>query len=180
MGKGYLLFVVLLLVPVVSGTLVVEQDLNELIGRSDQILEGRVVGKDSFWEEGRLMTQYLFVPDEVLFGSSASTRFVSFGGIDEDSHLGQYVPGSPHFELGEEALLFLEEAEQRQWVTGFSQGHFVVDDVTGVRMAVQQLEGGLLAYEGIEVEYDLLQMKVYCAKKDRGFIEEVVWKVVCG
>ena len=117
----------------------------ELVGGSESIIQGRVVGQTSFWNEsGRLIvTEAVVRVRETIVGESPKRVTVRTVG----GRVGDYTveaPGFPRFEPRERVILFLEAGPSgTRQVRGYQQGHFeVVERLDGVRLAVPRIEEG--------------------------------------
>lgn len=113
--------------------------MDDLLTEADHIVLGTVVAKHSEWhvnyQQGRslLYTVYTLDVEQALKGESGgSIEFRVVGGEDESCFL--QVPGAPHFEIGERAVLFLRSPipDSITDVIGMEQGKFAVVDETVV------------------------------------------------
>jgi hypothetical protein len=94
-------------------------DLQEITERSSQIVTGTVASRQSYSWDGLIWTTVTLDVEDGLVGSASQT--VSFevpGGSLDGLHL--TIPGAPHFETGQDVLVFLEGEE----LVGFGQGAF--------------------------------------------------------
>lgn len=124
----------------------VAYDSRGMVDNSQRIVQGRVIGLESFWnEDGRLIvTEATIRVSETLVGSSTSLLTVRVpGGKVGDVRV--EASGFPTFQRGQEVILFLANSEQGdfQRIVGHQQGHFeVVERLDGVRLAVPQIDAG--------------------------------------
>ncbi|MFC2108313.1 matrixin family metalloprotease [Candidatus Bipolaricaulota bacterium] len=114
-----------------------EMDLEELTAASAQIINGRVTNMTSYWDVGRIFTDVTIdVLGYVLgFGPSSMTVRVPGGIVGE---IMESVSDVPHFELGQEVILFLRDVYFE--VVGWSQGKFTVEDKTVVETGQSKSE----------------------------------------
>ena len=106
----------------VSAVVLRPMDDSELIARSTHVSLSRVVKIESFWKEGRILSWVKLVPLRVYRGGQASVRILVPGGTVDN--LTQVVPGAPSFEIGSQALYFLEPLPKSDGyrLVGFSHG----------------------------------------------------------
>lgn len=125
----------LLLLSVSASAAVVEAlDVDGLVQRSNLVLRGKVEGSESSWDDSgrRIFTRTRIRVKELLFTREGVRATV--GSVVEVhcpggavGKIGQMVPGSPRFVLGEEVLLFLESTPQGWWTpVGLSLGKFSI------------------------------------------------------
>lgn len=143
-------------IPLAASTFVaMTQD--ELISRSDRVIQGEVVNVQSRWSQsGRVVVSDATVRvDEVLIGDSPQVVQVrTFGGRVNDFVMETH--GFPAFETGEKVLLYLyeEPSDGSLRVLGYQQGQFrVVTRLDGVTLAVPQVDedARLLRPDGTQV-----------------------------
>jgi len=90
-----------------SATTVQPSDLAEMTRASDLVVRGTVQAIRTVREpSGRLMTEAVLEVQETLAGQAPDTVTVFWPG-GELGEEGQWVPGSPRLEAGQEAVLFL-------------------------------------------------------------------------
>ncbi|MFO1010819.1 MAG: hypothetical protein U1F29_12215 [Planctomycetota bacterium] len=117
-------------------------DLAGLVDRSEIVLEGRVLGRETTLDaRGRPATRYTLSVARTFRGAPAATReLVLPGGVLPDGR-GLVVPGVPELAPGEDALLFLS-TESRAGVrlpVGLSQGRLrVTTTAQGVKRFVRE------------------------------------------
>lgn len=89
---------------------VVALDLQQLVGRADEVAIGKAVSSRSRWNErGKIVTDTTFRIEEGFKGSCRPGELVtitSFGGVIGD--IGMKVPGAAEFKIGEKFLVFAE------------------------------------------------------------------------
>lgn len=122
-------------VPPAQATQIIYRTPQEMGQQSSLVIQGKVVGVRSFWNEKRtkVFTETTVQIDEAFKGANVGTvRVLQLGGTVGGIKV--TVAGALHWKPGEEVLLFLEEATADAYhVSGFSQGKFNVerDPVTG-------------------------------------------------
>lgn len=130
-----------------AGSTFVAMSQQEMVGHADAVVQGRVVGLESFWSaSGRIIvTEAVVAVDEVVAGEApAQVRVRTFGGQVGDVTVEAH--GFPVFEQGERVILFLarERSDGSLRVVGYQQGHYrVVTRLDGVTLAVPQVEEGV-------------------------------------
>ena len=130
----------------VSASTFVALNSRGMVENSDRVVQGRVIGQESFWnEDGRLIvTDVTIQVSETLIGQSSAQVTVRVPG-GKVGDLLVVAEGFPSFEQGSEVILFLADSPEGdfQRIIGHQQGHFeVVDRLDGVRLAVPQIEEG--------------------------------------
>ena len=133
--------------PLEAGT-ALRMDLGEIVGRSELVLEARVVSTTPVEGPGGLVwTDAQLLVDRTFLGADQGVRTVRLPGGVLPSGRGTVVPGMPTLVPGEDVFLMLTGASESggRVVVGLSQGRFrVVRDVTGARFAVRRNGGGVL------------------------------------
>lgn len=130
-------------IPLAASTFVAMTE-DELISRSDMVIQGEVVNVQSHWSQsGRVVVSDATIRvDEVMIGDSpAVVQVRTFGGRVNDFIVETH--GFPAFETGEKVLLYLyeEPADRSLRVLGYQQGQFrVVTRLDGVTLAVPQVD----------------------------------------
>lgn len=118
---------------------------DQLITESDSIVQGRVIGVESRWDDaGRIViSEARILVSESLVGKAPSIVTVTTPG-GEVGDLKVEAAGFPQFTKGQEVILFLKGAGEQQRIVGHQQGHIeVVTRLDGVTLAVPQLEDGV-------------------------------------
>jgi hypothetical protein len=143
---GAMLALALVATPVLSSTFVALESAR-LVGDSDTVVHGRVLGVESFWNEqgGIIVTEARVLVEEAILGAPESIVLVrtpggSVGSFAVEAH------GFPKLESGAEVILFLDaaRADGTRRLVGHQQGHFgIVERLDGVRMAVPAIEEGV-------------------------------------
>jgi hypothetical protein len=127
---------VCLWVTALHATQVLYRTPQELGRESVLVVQGRVTGVQSYWNETRskIFTETQVAIDESYKGGKPATvRVLQLGGVV--GHVRMNVAGSLAWTPGEEVLLFLEPSTAGAYqVSGFSQGKFKIerDPKTGV------------------------------------------------
>ncbi|MBJ03009.1 MAG: hypothetical protein CMK00_09085 [Planctomycetes bacterium] len=102
-------------------------DLEQLVERSDLIIEGRVLSAlPVLGESGRPETDYLLTVERTLWGEHEGTRILRLpGGLRPDGS-GLVLPGMPRLSSGEDLVLLLSEAGRGglRVPVGLAQGRF--------------------------------------------------------
>jgi hypothetical protein len=143
---GAMLAVAAISAPGLASTFVA-LDSQSLVRDSDAVVQGRVLGIESFWDEqGRIIvTEARVQVEEAILGEPESIVLVrtpggTVGDFTVEAH------GFPRLEAGSEVILFLDRAraDGTRRLVGHQQGHFdVVERLDGVRMAVPRIEDGV-------------------------------------
>ncbi len=101
--------------------LVIEKSLNDLTAEADSIVTGKVVNKESYWENGKIFTDVTISVGENIKGKPENKIIVQVqGGVVGDIYA--QVSDVPLFENNEEVLLFLKGNK----VVGWNQGKFTI------------------------------------------------------
>lgn len=126
---------------VVWATTVVKLDFDQLVAASDVIIVGHIATVKAFEQNGRVFTRVEVRVDETLKGAVAGKlEIVHIGGRTDD--LVTRVHGMPSFEVGEHALLFLEQPR--------SVKHFVVTGLAQGKIALEKSNEGVKLVPGTE------------------------------
>jgi hypothetical protein len=126
----------------------------ELVEQADAVVAGRIVERQSFWNEEHtaILTEAVLQVEDVIVGSApAYVNLRTFGGQVDDYRI--VAHGFPTFQLGERLVLFLEpEKDGAQRVLGYQQGQFRIRGEQGKEMAVPAIDLGarLLRPDGSE------------------------------
>jgi hypothetical protein len=124
---------------------VLHQTLRDLTLGSSDIVVGRVEATSAHWNEGhtRIVTDVTVSVSESLKGAPGERLVLTQLGGDVDGFRYAFA-GSPRFQPGEEALLFVwRDARGRAQVNGLAQGKFDIrtDAATGARSVQRAVEG---------------------------------------
>lgn len=115
---------ILLAPPATRTTTLARMSLEELAAAADVVARVQCLGNESRWESGEIWTFTLFDIVETIKGSVPRLITVRLLG-GQVGHLISTVDGVPHFQPGEEAILFLEGTRAGDFaVTGWVQGTF--------------------------------------------------------
>jgi hypothetical protein len=111
----------------VYGTLVPRLSFEELVGQSAVVAHGRVASVWVAWDAERvnIWTHYQIVLDEVLKGSPGRTVEIQEPGGELEG-IRMEIVGAPHYELGEEVVVFASQTPAGLRTCGWGQGRFVV------------------------------------------------------
>lgn len=130
----------------VAGT-ALRMDLQELVDRSDLLLEARVVRATPVEVSGQVHTDYQLLVDRTWWGDDLGVRTVRLPGGVLASGRGTLVPGMPSLVPGDDVVLALTGPDRldRRVVVGLSQGRWrIVGDGQGGKLAVRGGEGASL------------------------------------
>jgi hypothetical protein len=121
---------VLILCPAAAhSTLVEYRSPRQLGDQSKLVARGRVQSVESYWNDKhtKVFTRTRIAVDETYKGSPRSAiEVIQLGGVV--GNLRVTVHGAPHWEVGEEVLLFAEPYDAGDFrVSGFSQGKFRIE-----------------------------------------------------
>lgn len=123
-----------------AGTAIL-MDLEEVFGRSDVVVEGRVLrGKSGETEDGTIYTDWEIDVARTFWGEDLPTRVVRLPGGVLASGKGMVIPGMPRVAVGEDVVLLLGEASPNglRMPVGLSQGKYrIVTSLEGERTATQ-------------------------------------------
>jgi hypothetical protein len=130
-------------------TLVERLSLEQMVERSERIVEGRCLRAWSAWDASH---QFIWTHSEIavsdpLKGGAVRTVVVSEPGGVVDG-IGMRIEGMPHYEPGEEMIVFLYRAPGGYWrARGLAQGKFGirVDPRSGERRVRADLQSAALA-----------------------------------
>ena len=129
LGISVVVALALLLVVVGSALALVEQlTLDELAAKADSILVGEVTGITCYQEgEGNIYTLVTLSVEQAIKGATQGDVVVKLSGGEVDG-LGLWVEDVPSFQLGERAVVFLEDMEDAFGLCGWYQGKFTVEN----------------------------------------------------
>jgi hypothetical protein len=125
-------FATCFIVPHLIKAAMVELTLDELAGQSSEIVRGQVTGIESYWNEDKtfIFTTVSVQVDESYKGSlkrESSVAILVPGG--EVGEVGLGVEHAPHFEYGQEVIVFLREIEESLYgVTAWEQGKYTIEN----------------------------------------------------
>ena len=104
-------------------SLVEEKSISDLTKDSDNIITGKVLGKESYWENGNIFTNVIVSADRHIKGNSGNQVTVKVrGGTVGDIYA--EVSDVPLFDDNEEVLLFLKGDS----VVGWNQGKYSIQN----------------------------------------------------
>ncbi len=118
----------------VYGTLVPRLSFEELVGQSEVVAHGRVASIRVAWDTDRenIWTHYEIVMDEALKGSPGLTVEIQEPGGELDG-VRMEIIGAPHYQVGEEVVVFASRTPGGLRTCGWGQGRFVVEGEPGQR-----------------------------------------------
>jgi hypothetical protein len=134
-----LLLLALLYLPTNRATTLVRLSLDQLAGGSDAVARVRFVRAESRWENGSIWTVTTFDVVETLKGQLPGQIEVRLPG-GRVGHLTSAVDGTPKFNPGSEAVVFLQRSPAGGFtVAGWVQGSFRIlrDPRTGSETVTQ-------------------------------------------
>lgn len=138
--------VLALAVPVGASTFI-KMEIPELVAESDAVIEGRVIGTESFWDEKGLLivTEAEIQVDDRIVGKSDDTIRVRVPGGEVGGYIIQ-APGFPTFEADERVVLFVHRGDipGALRVTGHSLGKYRVVEEGGEQVARPTVDSGAL------------------------------------
>ena len=128
-----------------SATQVEHLDTRAMVQQSSDIVIGTVEGTRSYWNDRhtKILTDVTVRVSDRLKGSGGPTVTLTQLGGELDGFRYQ-IEGSPEFQRGQEALLFLwRDSRGRAQVNGLAQGKFEIrrDRATGERLVQRALPG---------------------------------------
>jgi hypothetical protein len=145
--------IVALLLPAIGNATQIEYRSPRQLGEQAEIVvRGRVLSSESFWNESRtkVFTRTSIAVDETYKGDDRSTvDVIQLGGVVGNIMVN--VHGAPHWQAGEEVLLFAEPYAAGDYrVSGFCQGKLRImrDEATGEAFVETAPEG---AVRGMEI-----------------------------
>jgi hypothetical protein len=138
----------------VYGTLVPRLSFEELVGQSDVVAHGRVASIRVAWDAERenIWTHYEIALDEALKGSPGRTVEIQEPGGELDG-VRMEIIGAPHYELGEEVVVFASPTPAGLRTCGWGQGRFVVEGEPGQKRVRNDLGDVQLTAPGKAVRY---------------------------
>jgi hypothetical protein len=147
LGQIGVLFVIVAGIAPVGASTFVAMTAEELIEEADAVVQGRVIGLESKWDEqGRIIvTEAIVQVGETIAGVAPSQIVVRTPG-GKVADLRVDAIGFPQLAEGEEVILFVKEYPgiQVSRIVGHQQGHFeVVTRLDGVTLAVPRMEEGV-------------------------------------
>ena len=135
--KPVLLLVLFL--PAVQATTLARLSLDQLAAGSDAVARVRVAGGQSLWENGTIWTVVTARVLETMKGDLPEVITLRLPG-GRVGHLTASVEGTPKFQPGDDAFLFLKESQAGGYtVAGWVEGTFRIsrDPRTGVESVTQ-------------------------------------------
>lgn len=106
-----------------ASALVIEKSLKDMTIESDNIITGKVINKESYWENGKIFTDVTVSVGQNIKGKPENKILVQVsGGVVGDIYA--QVSDVPLFEDNEEVLLFLKGNQ----VVGWNQGKYTIQN----------------------------------------------------
>ena len=133
------LFPALLFLPAIRATTLARLSLDQLAAGSDAVARVRCAGAESRWENGSIWTVTTFDVMETMKGALPGEITVRLPG-GRAGHLTALVDGTPKFNPGAEAVVFLERSRAGGYtVAGWVEGTFRIsrDPRTGNETVTQ-------------------------------------------
>jgi hypothetical protein len=142
MGRLISLTSILLLCSTVQATMMLPLDLRALTARADRVVLGTVESQTSRWTPGHdaIYTEVTLRVARSYKGAAhpGDALVVRREGGSVDG-IGMRVYGAASFEVGEEALVFVEQRGAASWVVGMAQGKLRVSTVDGHKLVSANL-----------------------------------------
>lgn len=137
----------LLLLPLrAEATLAEAKSFDEKVDQAAAIVVGRVVGKESRWDDARrwILTYYRFEVEKSLKGfPTREVTIVIPGGVVDN--IQQDTVGVPKFNIGDEHVLFVRNTQAGPTVLFFEQGAYkLVPDGRGERVVLPAVSSAVL------------------------------------
>jgi hypothetical protein len=132
----------LLVAGAAQATSVLRFSLEDLADRAEVIALGTCTESTGRLTPDGVVTDTVFTVERGLKGvQPGSFTFTTYGGVTAER--GTFVAGTPTFQRGEKALVFLDAANKAgcRMVIGLSQGKFSIREVDGKQLAFRNLEG---------------------------------------
>jgi len=129
----------LLFLPAIRATTLARLSLDQLAAGSDAVARVRFARAESRWENGSIWTVTTFDVVETMKGQLSAQIEVRLPG-GRVGHLTATVEGTPKFNLGSEAVVFLQRSRAGGFtVAGWAEGSFRIsrDPRTGVETVTQ-------------------------------------------
>ena len=116
----------------VYGTLVPRLSFAELVGQSEVVVQGQVVSVRVAWDadHASLWTHYEVQVDDTLKGTQGPMLAIQEPGGELDG-VRMEIVGAPHYELGEEVVIFASRTPLGLRTCGWGQGRFVIEGAVG-------------------------------------------------
>ena len=130
---------VLLYLPPISATTLARLSLDQMAARSDAVARVRCAGAEARWENGSIWTVTTVEVVETMKGNLPKEIAIRLPG-GRVGHLTATVDGTPKFNPGDEAVVFLERSSAGGFtVAGWVQGTFRIsrDPRTGSETVTQ-------------------------------------------
>ena len=114
--------------PGVAGALMLPMSVEQLAVQANYIAHGRVIRQQSAWNEARtsIHTDVTLAVEQTAVGAKVAELTFRIDGGDVDG-IGMRTSNAPHFEVGEELVVFLEERGGVERLVSHSQGAFTVN-----------------------------------------------------
>jgi len=141
--------VALLAAPAAAGTILVKLDLEDLVARSQLVLEGTVIERTVYWRDDRIFTDSTLSVDVVLAaeGPAPSSVTITTPGGELDD-VGLWVPGASRFVVAERYMVFAHRVKAGWRVTGMAQGCLrIVTDDEGRDWVLPPAVAGLVSWK---------------------------------
>lgn len=118
---------------------VIPMNLEELIDKSDSIVIGHFISKHAYWENEKIFTDHVLIPNDTIKGTEqAQYNIKTLGGVAPHPRLNtpvlMSVSGEASLENGANYVLFIAKgSDDNGQIVGLNQGVFVIqsDEVTG-------------------------------------------------
>lgn len=130
------LFILLILGVAINALVVERATLEEITNESHLVVHGKVLSKESKWEDNVINTYITINIYDVVKGSLEANQVTvkQMGGTV--GHISDEVPGSPTLYEEEEVVLFLVDWKENYWIHSVALGAYSVIEVSGIKYAV--------------------------------------------
>jgi len=148
--------------------------LDQMADESQTVVHGRVVSSRAEWNSTHtsIVTVYTVKAERYLKGALGATfELTELGG--QVGNLAMQAPGAPHFQVGEEVVLFVwtDNVERRHQAIGFEQGVFRVrTEANGAKFVNRSVP---VARSGEFVASDLTAKRPEPYRELSGFLAQV-------
>jgi len=117
-------------IPIAGFGILRDLSLDDLVAGADWIVAGRVVQKESRWNDARdYIYTYVTISVQEYWKNPLTDAEIVVqvpGGIADD--ITQQVSDTPEFSIGETVVLFLFDQDGNKWVYGWEAGKYTVQD----------------------------------------------------
>ena len=110
-----------------ASALMLPMSVEDLAVESKRIVHGRIIRQESAWNESRtaIYTDVTLAVEQTAVGAKAAELTFRIDGGEVDG-IGMATSNAPHFENGQELVVFLEDRAGAERLVSHSQGAFEV------------------------------------------------------